>query len=122
VPVAKSAVTAVAEVELTAHRSPGYQRRFTAGVMYGAGELTWPLLCTFHEARPDVELNVVHVGFYDASPSSSCRVHGAVGPHRRGASGADFGLGRRRRQGTGRHRDRPGTQVRRRRGPWIGGC
>jgi DNA-binding transcriptional LysR family regulator len=68
VPVARSAVAAMAEVELAARRSPGYRRRFTAGVMYGAGDLTWPLLRTFHEARPDLELNVVHVGFYDALP------------------------------------------------------
>ena len=68
VAVAREAVAAVAEVELAAHRGPGYRRGFTAGVVHGAGELTWPLLRAFHEARPDLAINVVHVDFFDALP------------------------------------------------------
>lgn len=68
-PVARSAVAAIVEVELAARRDPKYRRRFTAGVMvHGVGELTWPLLRTFHEARPDLNLQVVHVDFFDALP------------------------------------------------------
>lgn len=67
VPIARSAVAAVAQVELAARRSPQYRRVFTAGVLdRGVGDLTWPLLRTFHDARPDLDLNVVHVGFSDA--------------------------------------------------------
>jgi DNA-binding transcriptional LysR family regulator len=68
VAVAREAVAAVAGVELAAHRSPGYRRGFTAGVLHGAGELTWPMLRAFHEARPDLAINVVHVDFFDALP------------------------------------------------------
>lgn len=67
VAVARSAVAAVAEVELAARRSPRFRRRFVVGAAdFGARGLTWPLLCTFHDARPDLELTVLHVSFKDA--------------------------------------------------------
>lgn len=70
VPVARSAVAAVAEVELAARRSPRHRRRFAVGlVARGVGELTWPILSTFHEARPDLDLALVHMGFSDVLPS-----------------------------------------------------
>jgi DNA-binding transcriptional LysR family regulator len=66
--VARSAVAAVAEVELAAGRSPRFRRRFVVGLMdYALGELTWPLLRTFHDARPDVDLTVVRARLWDAA-------------------------------------------------------
>lgn len=83
VSVARVAVAAVAEVEVAA-RSSRRRRRFTAGVMdHGIGELTWPLLRTFHDARPDLDLSVVHVGFADPLPwlrSGRIDVLLAIGP------------------------------------------
>jgi DNA-binding transcriptional LysR family regulator len=70
VPVARSAVAAVAEVELAARRTPRSPRRLVVGLMdYALGELTWPLLRTFHDARPDVDLTLVRAAFWDAAVS-----------------------------------------------------
>jgi DNA-binding transcriptional LysR family regulator len=82
--VTRSAVAAVAEIELAASRSPRYRRRFIVGLMdHAVGELTWPQLRTLHDARPDLSLNVVHVGFADALPwlhSAVIDVLLAIGP------------------------------------------
>lgn len=73
VPLARAAVDAVAQVELAAGRRQGRRAvRCTVGVLAdGLGELTWPVLRAFLDARPDVELRVVAVGFDDAVPRLS---------------------------------------------------
>jgi DNA-binding transcriptional LysR family regulator len=71
-PLARAAVDAAAEVELAARRGAGFGRRFTVGVLVdGLGALTWPVLRAFIDARPDVDLRIVRVGFDDAVPSLS---------------------------------------------------
>jgi DNA-binding transcriptional LysR family regulator len=83
-PLARAAVDAAAEVELAARRGAGSRRTFTVGVLVnGLGALTWPVLRAFLDARPDVDLRIVPVGFDDAVPSvSACAVDAlfATGP------------------------------------------
>lgn len=68
-PLARRAVTAVAQVEQAARRSPVVADSLTVGVLAdGIGGLTWPVLRAFFNARPEVGLHVVRVGFDDAVP------------------------------------------------------
>ena len=69
-PLARTAVAAVAQVEHAARRRiPRVEETLTVGLLAdGIGGLTWPVLRTFFKARPEVELHVVHVGFHDALP------------------------------------------------------
>ncbi len=84
VPVARDALAAIAEIELAAGRSRPPRSRLVVGLLaMGVGDLTWPLLRTFHEVRPDVALTVVQLGFVDALSSlesGACDVLLSVGP------------------------------------------
>jgi DNA-binding transcriptional LysR family regulator len=67
VPLARDAVNAVAQIERGVGHGPWRERSLAVGILVdGLRSLTWPVLRAFHDARPDVELRVVQVGFDDA--------------------------------------------------------